>query len=76
VLITSPTVGGKYTAVFLAAAGIYAANALLLAWPSENIMGQTKRAVGLAAMITIGNIGSIIGTNVSRPGSAERGAPH
>lgn len=62
VLITSPTIGGKYFAVFLCVGGIYSANALLLAWPSENVAGATKRNTALAMMISIGNCGAIIGT--------------
>lgn len=65
-LITSPSVGGKYTAVFLCTGGIYAGNGLLLAWPSENLMGQTFRATALAMVISIGNIGAIIGTQLYR----------
>lgn len=66
VLITSPTTGGQYVGVFLALSGIYSGNALLLAWPTENILGQTKRATGLAMVIGLGDIGAIIGTQVSR----------
>ncbi|CAO1620656.1 unnamed protein product [Sympodiomycopsis kandeliae] len=62
VLITSPTVGGRYVSVFLCVAGIYSANALLLAWPSENVAGATKRNTAVAMMISIGNCGAIIGT--------------
>lgn len=66
ILLTSPTPGGKYVAVFICAGGIYAGNALLLAWPSENLMGHTYRATGLAMVITIGDIGAIIGTQLYR----------
>lgn len=66
VLITSPTIGGRYTAVFLCAGGIYSGNAILLAWPSENLMGQTYRATALAMVISIGNLGAIIGTQLYR----------
>ncbi|KAE8227342.1 hypothetical protein CF319_g169 [Tilletia indica] len=66
VLMTSPTVGGKYAALFLIVSGVYAANALLLSWPAENVSGQTKRAVALAMQISIGNLGSIVGTQLYR----------
>jgi hypothetical protein len=36
-------------------------------WPSENISGQTKRAVGVAMQITIGNMGAITGVLIYRP---------
>jgi MFS family permease len=63
-LLTSPTIGGQYTALFLCTAGVYSGNALLLAWPSENLMGQTYRATGLAMVIGIGDVGAIIGTQL------------
>jgi hypothetical protein len=36
-------------------------------WPSENISGQTKRAVGVAIQITIGDLGAIVGVLLYRP---------
>jgi MFS transporter, ACS family, DAL5 transporter family protein len=36
-------------------------------WPSENISGQTKRAVGVAMQITIGCMGGIMGVLMYRP---------
>lgn len=66
VLITSPTVGGQYVALFLIVGGVYPADALLLAWPSENIAGATKRNTALAMVISIGNVGAIIGTQLYR----------
>jgi hypothetical protein len=36
-------------------------------WPSENISGQTKRAVGVAMQITIGGMGAITGVLIYRP---------
>lgn len=66
VLIASPTVGGKYVATFIIVVGVYAANALLLAWPSENVAGATKRNTALAMVISIGNCGAIIGTQLYR----------
>jgi hypothetical protein len=36
-------------------------------WPSENISGQTKRAVGVAMQITIGSMGAITGVLIYRP---------
>lgn len=66
VLLTSPTIGGKYVATFLIVCGVYAGNALLLAWPSENVAGATKRNTALAMQISIGNVGAIIGTQLYR----------
>jgi len=36
-------------------------------WPSESISGQTKRAVGVAMQITIGDLGAIAGVLIYRP---------
>jgi MFS family permease len=65
-LLTSPTPGGQYVAVFICTAGVYSGNALLLAWPSENLMGHTYRATGLAMVIMIGDVGAVIGTELYR----------
>lgn len=67
VLLTSPTVGGKYVSVFLIVSGVYSGNGLLLAWPSENIAGATKRNTALAMQISFGNgFGAIVGTQLYR----------
>lgn len=36
-------------------------------WPSENVSGQTKRAVAVAMQITIGDMGAIAGVLIYRP---------
>ncbi|THH16559.1 hypothetical protein EW146_g4101 [Bondarzewia mesenterica] len=59
--------GAQYTGVHFAALGVYTGNALLLSWPSENISGQTKRAVGVAMQITIGDLGAVTGVLLYRP---------
>lgn len=67
VLIATKTAGRQYVGVFLATAGVYTGNALLLSWPGENVSGQTKRAVAVAMQISIGDIGAIAGVLVYRP---------
>ncbi|GAA5924553.1 uncharacterized protein JCM15063_005674 [Sporobolomyces koalae] len=67
VIETTRTAGARYAGVFIAVIGIYAANALLLAWPSENVSPQTKRATSTAMQIFIGDIGAIAGVLVYRP---------
>ncbi|KAA1477535.1 MFS general substrate transporter [Dentipellis sp. KUC8613] len=57
----------QYVGVHLASLGVYTGNALLLSWPSENISGQTKRAVAVAMQITIGDCGAITGLLIYRP---------
>ena len=66
VQITSPTVAGRYVAIFITTSGVYAGNALLLSLPSENVSGQTKRATALAMQIGFGNMGSIVGVQLYR----------
>ncbi|KAK8233864.1 major facilitator superfamily domain-containing protein [Phyllosticta capitalensis] len=62
--------GVSYAGTFLAAAGIYPATALGLAWPAMNVAGQTKRATACAMQISIGNLGAVIGTQLYRPATA------
>ncbi|KAI0056572.1 MFS general substrate transporter [Artomyces pyxidatus] len=65
------TAGAQYAGVHFAALGVYTGNALLLSWPSENISGQTKRAIGVAMQITIGDLGSATGLLLYRPAFAD-----
>ncbi|KAE9965489.1 hypothetical protein EG328_009602 [Venturia inaequalis] len=64
--------GVSYLGTFFAAAGIYPATALALAWPANNVSGQTKRAVASAMQISIGNLGAVLGTQLYRPKTAPR----
>lgn len=60
-LLSSHKPGPSYTGVFFAAGGIYPSVALVLAWPANNVSGQTKRAVANAMQIMIGNLGAVLG---------------
>ena len=64
--------GVSYLGVFFAAAGIYPSTALALAWPANNVSGQTKRAVVGAMQISIGNLGAVLGTQLYRPNTSPR----
>ena len=64
--------GVSYAGTFFAAGGIYPATALVLSWPAINVSGQTKRAVGNAMQITIGNCGAVLGTQLYRSGDGPR----
>ncbi|KAH7306000.1 major facilitator superfamily domain-containing protein [Stachybotrys elegans] len=64
--------GLSYAGTFFAAGGIYPATALVLSWPAINVSGQTKRAVGNAMQITIGNLGAVLGTQLYRSGTEPR----
>lgn len=64
--------GISYAGTFFAAGGIYPATALVLSWPAINVSGQTKRAVGNAMQITIGNLGAVLGTQLYRANDGPR----
>ncbi|OBR05720.1 major facilitator superfamily transporter [Colletotrichum higginsianum IMI 349063] len=64
--------GVSYLGTFFAAAGIYPSTALVLSWPAINVSGQTKRAVGNAMQITIGNLGAVLGTQLYRANDGPR----
>lgn len=68
----SRNAGVSYVGVFFAACGVYPSVALSLVWPSNNVGGQTKRAVAAALQISIGNLGAIIGTQIYRTEYAPR----
>ncbi|PRP80663.1 hypothetical protein PROFUN_10718 [Planoprotostelium fungivorum] len=54
----------KYLGVFLVLMGIYPCLPLTLSWVSNNIRNETRRAVGIAAVILVGNCFSIMGTQI------------
>ena len=58
--------GVSYLGTIFAAAGIYPATALVLAWPCNNVSGQTKRATATAMQISVGNLGAVMGTQLYR----------
>lgn len=64
--------GVSYAGTFFAAGGIFPAVALVLSWPAINISGQTKRAVGNAMQISIGNLGAVLGTQLYRANDGPR----
>lgn len=44
----------------------------MLAWPANNVAGQTKRATANAMQISIGNLGAVLGTQLYRPETSPR----
>ncbi|KAL2107986.1 hypothetical protein VUR80DRAFT_4427 [Thermomyces stellatus] len=64
--------GISYLGTFFAAGGIFPAVALVLSWPAINVSGQTKRAVGNAMQISIGNLGAVLGTQLYRANDGPR----
>lgn len=71
-LLSDPRPGVSYVGIIFAAAGIYPSVALVLAWPANNVSGQTKRALANALQISIGNTGAVIGTQLYRTETAPR----
>lgn len=71
-LLSDHTSGVPYLGTILAAAGIYLAVALTLAWPANNVSGHTKRAVAGAMQTSIGNLGAVLGTQLYRTETAPR----
>lgn len=49
-----------YFGAILACIGVYSSNALVLSWVTNNIGGQTKRAVATAMVVAFGSIGGIL----------------
>jgi predicted MFS family arabinose efflux permease len=74
ILLTAPSdkPGVSYAGTFFAAAGIYPATAIVLAWPANNVSGQTKRATANALQISVGNLGAVLGTQLYRPATSPR----
>ncbi|KAI9836808.1 MAG: hypothetical protein M1819_000973 [Sarea resinae] len=72
ILLSDPTPGVSYFGTILAAGGIYPATAIVLAWPANNVSGQTKRATANAMQISIGNLGAVLGTQLYRNEDAPR----
>ncbi|PYI32631.1 MFS transporter [Aspergillus indologenus CBS 114.80] len=71
-LLTDPRPGVSYVGTIFAAAGIYPAVAIVLAWPANNVSGQTKRAIANALQISIGNLGAVLGTQLYRTETSPR----
>lgn len=59
-LYNSESPGVKYAGTFLAAAGIYPNVPAVVAWNGNNVGGSTKRSVGIAMQVVVGNLGGVI----------------
>ena len=74
ILLSAPSnkPGVSYFGTILAATGIYPSTAIVLAWPANNVSGQTKRCTANALQISIGNLGAVLGTQLYRPSTSPR----
>ncbi|KAG8735894.1 hypothetical protein FRC12_017853 [Ceratobasidium sp. 428] len=61
-----------YAGIFLTCSGVYSTVPCLISWISNNVGGDTKRAVVLAMCIGIGNLGGICSSFVYRAKDAPR----
>lgn len=64
--------GGVYAGMFFAAIGCYTVLPTLPTWHSNNLAGEYKRAVGMAAQVGIGNFGGAMSSNFYRKQDAPR----
>ncbi|EJD40514.1 MFS general substrate transporter, partial [Auricularia subglabra TFB-10046 SS5] len=64
--------GPKYFGTFLCVGGSYAAFPVLVAWLGNNVAGQYKRGISMAAHIGIGNFGGAVASNIFRTQDAPR----
>lgn len=55
-----------YLGVFMACAGVFSSNALILPWATSNIGGKTKRAVAIALVAASGGIGGVVSGQIYR----------
>ncbi|KAK0454278.1 major facilitator superfamily domain-containing protein [Desarmillaria tabescens] len=67
--------GWRYAGIFLASAGCSASIPGLLAYTSNNIVSQSKRAVTTAITVSFGGIGGIIATTIYRQQDLPRYLP-
>ncbi|CAH0017082.1 unnamed protein product [Clonostachys rhizophaga] len=56
--------GALYAMLFLVAMGLYSIVCGTVAWTANNLAGPWKRSVGMALMISVGNLGGAVGTNI------------
>jgi hypothetical protein len=71
-LLTSENNHIKYAGTFLCTSGIYSNVPQCTAWNGNNVGGSTKRSVGMAMQVGIGNLGGTISAYMFLP----RDAPH
>ena len=63
-LAVCSSTGPRYTGVFLAASGIFAAITNILPWVANNASSDTRRGAGLGILGLVGQCGPLLGTRV------------
>lgn len=66
VLTRHSAVGARYVSLMICTSGTYGYVPVMLSWSGVNIGGHTKRGVAIALIISIGQIGSVIGGQLYR----------
>ncbi|KAL4884123.1 major facilitator superfamily domain-containing protein [Aspergillus karnatakaensis] len=56
--------GVTYFGLFLMAGGLYPVSPGVMAWVALNMAGSTKRAAGMALMMSISQLGGVMGSNI------------
>lgn len=64
ILATAKSVGARYFATFLAAAGIFPAIGNVLPWVTNNQGSDTRRGTGIVLLNLIGQCGPLLGTRL------------
>lgn len=64
ILATSRSVGARYFAIFIAAAGIFPAIGNILPWVINNQGSDTRRGAGIVILNLIGQCGPLLGTRM------------
>ncbi|GAA5976926.1 hypothetical protein JCM21900_003750 [Sporobolomyces salmonicolor] len=64
--LTPAPMGVRFFGLFLMASGAYGGLPTTVTWLSNNLSGSTKRGVGSAFQIGIGNLGALVSSNVYR----------
>ncbi|VUC32833.1 unnamed protein product [Clonostachys rosea] len=62
--------GVTYFGLFLMAGGLYPISPAVMAWVALNMAGSMKRAAGLGLMMSISQLGGIVGSNIFLAGEA------
>ncbi|KAF9578611.1 hypothetical protein BGW38_005498, partial [Lunasporangiospora selenospora] len=60
------SVTARYISLVICACGVFGYVPTLLSWSSSNFGGHTKKAVGIAFVISVGQCGSVIGGQIYR----------
>ncbi|KAG0236414.1 hypothetical protein BGW42_003572 [Actinomortierella wolfii] len=63
---------GRYLSLMLCACGVYACIPVMIAWPSTNVGGHTKKGVTIATVISLSQVGAALGGKIYMDGDGPR----